>query len=162
MRNASGKLKMIIVCLVIGSALLLLSGCTFFGNKNDDKAEIQGEWRVDNANMTFVVTSNQFKLPGNTIYDYTIDTEAKTIDFKVGKVKGRATYTLGKNSDGVATLTLVEKLDGAEITTTFTKRSNDTTIDPVILPSSDVGVDAATATDGAVATGANMLQQLEY
>ncbi|NTU88541.1 MAG: hypothetical protein HGA54_01340 [Actinobacteria bacterium] len=149
MRNASGKLKMIVACLLIGSALLLLAGCGLFGDKGDDKAEIQGEWRVDNANMTFVITSNQFKLPGDTTYDYTIDAEAGTIDFKVGKVKGCATYTLGENAEGVATLTLVETLDGVETVTTFTKMSDDTTCDPVILPAEET----PSTEDGAAATG---------
>ena len=112
------------VCLV--ACMLLASACS----SSTDAKDIQGEWRVKDSEVTVVFTDTQFKTYGQS-FDYTIDTNAKTISFKQGSMDSNDNkYTL---SEDKKTLTLDESANlGEEKVTTFEKVSDNVDAEPSV------------------------------
>ncbi len=111
----------VVVSLV--ACLFLLSGCG-----SGDKKAIQGVWQAEGTDVTFVFTDTEFKMVGNT-FTYTMDTNAKTINYKSGDLDyGSAQYSF---SDNGKKLTLNEDDgNGGTKTTNFDKVSDDTSAEP--------------------------------
>jgi len=127
------RLISVILAGVLILGVLGVSGCSDLrlGDHSADATTIQGEWQVVGTMMTFVITDNQIRMPGDVNYDYTIDVNNQTLAFSVGSVAGSADYRLTTDKDtGVVTLSLVEVLDGQETTTNLVKLSDDTKAKP--------------------------------
>lgn len=77
-----------VVLVVVGIAAWNLWG------RFDDAADIQGTWGTS-AGDTIVITSDELQLSSGVVYDYTIDTQNKTIDFSLGNATGHASYRFG-------------------------------------------------------------------
>lgn len=58
----------------------------------DDSQDIQGEWKMANAERTVVITENKIKIADNVSYGYTLDTHAKSITYSFGDDSMTATY----------------------------------------------------------------------
>ncbi len=141
------------VMTLLAFAMLGVSACHRL-DPSQDATTIQGEWQVDGASMTFVITANQFKLPGGTSYDYTIDLDEKKVNFGVGNITGTASYRMDYNSEKQIILTLTEMLDGQETVTTFTKLSDNTAATPVITNATPEPTEGAVQ-EGDIAAGAD-------
>ncbi|MGN0079611.1 MAG: hypothetical protein ACI36T_03615, partial [Eggerthellaceae bacterium] len=58
----------------------------------DDSQDIQGEWKMTNAERTVVITENKIKIADNVSYGYTLDTHDKTITYSFGDDSMTAAY----------------------------------------------------------------------
>lgn len=117
--NIKRTLALFAAIVGIFAGLCALTACG-----SGDAQAIKGEWQVQGTNVTVVFTDDKFKMVGNE-YDYSVDSNAKTITYTSGAMQGVANYTLG---EGGKQLTLVEN-DGAK-TTVFDKVSDDTSAEP--------------------------------
>ena len=121
------KLKRIttaLVTLCLAACLLALAACS----TSTDAEDIKGEWKVKGTEVTFVFTGTQLRSVAGDI-DYTLDTDAKTINYKIdGTDYSSAAYTLSEDKQ---TLTLEENYeDGGSKTTTFKKISDNVDAEP--------------------------------
>ena len=116
-------------CLIAGVvACVLACGCLFaLCACSSDKDNIKGEWQVKDTSVTVVFTDTQWKMVQNT-FDYSIDTDKKTISYSADGLEGSASYELSSDNNQ---LTLKEDNgEGGTKTTVFTKLSSDTTKEP--------------------------------
>ena len=113
-----------VVTVALCACLLALAGCG-----SSDQKDLIGEWKVQGTNVTVVYDDKQFKTYGTT-FDYTIDTNAKTITTTNGSFTGLANYSY---SDDKQTLTLNEDDgNGGTKTTVFDKVSSNGDAEPSV------------------------------
>ena len=80
------------VTVALCVCLFALAGCG-----SGDQKDLIGEWKVQGTDVTVVYNDKQFKTYGTT-FDYTIDTNAKTITTTNGSFTGLANYVFDKVS----------------------------------------------------------------
>ncbi|MCD8199462.1 MAG: hypothetical protein LUD25_00625 [Coriobacteriaceae bacterium] len=125
--------------LVAGMCCFALAGCG-----EDDAASIKGEWQVQDTTVTVVFTDTEFKTVAST-FEYSIDTQDKTITYTQGEMEGQATYEF---DDDNKQMTLTESDgDGGTQVTTFVKVSDDTSAEPTVEYGTPEA-DSEEATDG--------------
>lgn len=68
----------------------------------DDKAAIQGTWKIAGTDTTVTITDTQITLTDEVAYDYVIDPESKTIVYTFGGLTGQGRYRLSFDGDSLA------------------------------------------------------------
>lgn len=113
----------VVVCLVA------LAGCS----QSADIKDIQGVWKIQDTDptVTVVFTDSEWKLASDIDpYQYTLDTNSKTITFKNDVEEGTATYEFSEDRQQ---LSLTQTDDsGKTDTQTFDKVSDDTSAEPSV------------------------------
>ncbi len=113
----------VVVCLVA------LAGCS----QSADIKDIQGVWKIQGTDptVTVVFTDSEWKLASDIDpYQYTLDTNSKTITFKNDVEEGTATYEFSEDRQQ---LSLTQTDDsGKTDTQTFDKVSDDTSAEPSV------------------------------
>ncbi len=110
-----------IACALAFICVLGLCACS------SDKDAIKGEWQVQDTDVTVVFTDTQWKMVQNT-FDYSVDTDNKTISYSADGLSGSASYELSSDNNQ---LTLKEDDgEGGVKTTVFVKLSSDTSKEP--------------------------------
>ncbi len=131
---------------VLFATLLVAGMCCFglVGCGGDDATTIKGEWQVQDTTVTVVFTDTEFKTVAST-FEYSIDTQDKTITYTQGEMEGQATYEF---TDDNKQMTLTEgDGDGGTQVTTFVKVSSDTSAEPTVEYGT-AEADSEEATDG--------------
>lgn len=59
---------------------------------HDDRASIQGTWRVQGTDTTITINDEEIVLTDEVAYDYVLDPESKTLSFKFGALTGDGRY----------------------------------------------------------------------
>lgn len=86
----------IAVCAVLLVVLFVVAAGGAFAwdrwYRFDDFQDIQGEWKMTNAERTVVITEDKIKIADNVSYGYTLDTHDKTITYSFGEDSMTAAY----------------------------------------------------------------------
>lgn len=133
LQNEEGIMKKIIAAalaaLAMAACLLVLAGCS----QSADIKDIQGVWKIQGSDpaVTVVFTDSEWKLASDIDpYQYTLDTNSKTLSFSSDVEEGTATYEF---SDDRQQLSLTQTDDsGKTETQTFVKVSDDTSAEPTV------------------------------
>lgn len=83
------------VVIVVLAAILIALGLFYSWQRwwsVDDAADLQGSWQVEGTEATFVISKTEMAISEDVIYKYEIDNGAKTINFTLGTMSGKAHY----------------------------------------------------------------------
>lgn len=116
------------VLLVICAALGVFAWDRYF--RYDDAADIQGQWRVVEQNMSVTIDGENINMPDGLSYPYTLDTTKKTIAYQFAGYTGGGSYTFARDR---SSFTITEGEGESASSLTFVKMNDDIGAQPQIL-----------------------------
>ena len=91
------------LCVVLVAALGV---CTWFALDrwcfHDDALDIQGTWFIYNTQVSIPITENTMGISDDAVYEYTIDTQAKTVTYSIGNLSGTSHYRFSPDRTQIA------------------------------------------------------------
>ena len=120
-RKKAGKKKqkhhspLRILLIIAGSIFtLFIIACIALGVHRwciyDDAQDIQGTWYIYNTKATVPIGQSTIGLSEDTEYNYTIDTQAKTITYSIGNLSGTSHYRFSLDRTQIALIEDGEKV----------------------------------------------------
>lgn len=118
------RIASLLAALCLAMSLFVVAGCS----NSTDAQDIQGEWKVQGSEVTFVFTGDKLRSAGGDM-EYELDTSQKVISYKQdGQEYASATYSFSEDKQ---TLTLDEHYeDGGQRHTIFEKVSDNIDAEP--------------------------------
>ncbi len=94
--------RRVLVCVIV--ALMVFGGVLLWNRwwRFDDAADIQGEWKMADAQRTVILDGSDIKVTTEVSYSYTLDTNAKTIEYNFGSLKGTGWYCFSADRQTLA------------------------------------------------------------
>lgn len=117
----------------------------------DDAADIQGQWRVAEQNMTVVIDAEEIHMPASLSYPYQLDTWKKTISYDFAGYSGGGSYEFARDRQSF-TITEGEGEDAAS--TTFVRIGDDLSATPELLAAPDEAGESPAGSGAAGESGA--------
>lgn len=99
----------------------------------DDVADIQGQWRVVEQNITVVIDDESINMPASLSYPYELDTWKKTITYDFAGYSGGGSYAFSRDRQSF-TITEGEGEDASSMT--FVRIGDDLSAEPEVLAGS--------------------------
>ena len=104
-----------ILLIIAGSIFtLFIIACIALGVHRwciyDDAQDIQGTWYIYNTKATVPIGQSTIGLSQDTEYNYTIDTQAKTITYSIGNLSGTSHYRFSLDRTQIALIEDGEKV----------------------------------------------------
>ena len=119
-----------VACVIV----LLLGAAGLFAwdrfLRYDDAADIQGQWRVPEQNMTVVIDAEAIHMPASLSYPYQLDTWKKTITYDFAGYEGGGTYEFARDRQS---FTVTEGEGESATSVTFVRIGDDLTAEPQLL-----------------------------
>ena len=124
------KVGIAVACVIV----LLLGAAGLFAwdrfLRYDDAADIQGQWRVPEQNMTVVIDAEAIHMPASLSYPYQLDTWKKTITYDFAGYEGGGTYEFARDRQS---FTVTEGEGESATSVTFVRIGDDLTAEPQLL-----------------------------
>lgn len=120
-----------IVCSAALCAVIAAAGLYVWNTylRYDDAADIQGEWRTQDASMTVVIDATDIRMP-DLEYSYEMNTGAKKLTFHFSDLSGSGSYSFSSDR---SVLTIVEGEGESAVSTVLVRVSDDIQATPRLL-----------------------------
>lgn len=69
---------------------------------HDDAHDIQGTWYIYGTNVSIPIGESTMGISQDAVYDYTIDTKAKTVTYSIGNLSGTSHYRFSPDRTKIA------------------------------------------------------------
>ncbi|MBQ9001287.1 MAG: hypothetical protein IJ087_05480 [Eggerthellaceae bacterium] len=80
----------VVFVVLVGALVALFAWDRWY--RYDDAADFQGKWYPAGATSAVEISADKLSFDAETAYDYTLDTDAKTITYSLGNLRGHGRY----------------------------------------------------------------------